>query len=410
MVATPTMTMEKPRRLLAPGSLLADRFEIREEIGSGGMGTVYRVWDKKIGEDVALKLLRPDVAADHKTIERFKNELKLARRITHKSVCRMHDIHEEAGTIFITMEYVPGENLKNLIRRSGPLFVGQTLNVAKQIAEGLVEAHRLGVIHRDLKPQNIMIDGQGSAKIMDFGIARQLSGSELTEAGMIIGTPDYMSPEQVAGETVDQRTDIYALGAIIYEMVSGRPPFEGASGLDVALKQKTEIPRPPRAVNTQVPEELNVLILKCLAKNKEDRFQSADELLVDLARVQEKISGKTPAEPEKKTGTLSAAERECIRSIAVLPFKDMSPQRDQDYFCEGLAEELINALTHIKGLKVAARTSSFSFKGKDSDIREIGRKLDVGAILEGSVQKSGNRIRITAQLICAEDGYHLYAR
>jgi len=407
--ASPTLTLGQPKEPLGRGSLLADRFEILEEIGSGGMGTVYRVLDKKINEDVALKLLRPEIAADKSIIERFKNELKIARRITHKNVCRMHDIHEEAGTIFITMEYVPGEDLKSLMRRAGRLSIDKALAVAKEVVEGLSEAHRLGIVHRDLKPQNIMIDRRGSAKIMDFGIARQLRGPELTAAGMMIGTPAYMSPEQVAGEAVDPRTDIYALGTVLYEMVIGRPPFEGDSGFSVALKHKTELPKPPRESNAQVPEELNRLILKCLAKKKDERYQGADELLAGLNRIEEGISGKTPIPAEKEAAKLTASERECIRSIAVLPFKDMSPQHDQDYFCEGLAEELINALTQVKGLKVAARTSSFSFKGKDDDIREIGRRLDVASVLEGSVRKAGNHLRVTAQLICVSDGYHLWS-
>jgi serine/threonine protein kinase/tetratricopeptide (TPR) repeat protein len=401
--------MEQPLKKLARGSLLADRFEVLEEIGRGGMGTVYRVLDKKINEEVALKILKPEVAEKERTIERFKNELKLARRITHKNVCRMHDIHEDAGTIFITMEYLAGEDLKNLIQRTGLLSVEKAVVVAKQVCKGLSEAHRLGVIHRDLKPQNIMIDSQGNAKIMDYGIARQLSGPEITAAGIIMGTPLYISPEQVEGASVDQRTDIYALGVILYEMVTGHPPFEGDNGLSVALKHKTEVPKSPRDSNAQLPEELDRLILKCLSKKQDQRYQSAEELFAELTRAGKGITGETPVTAEKRTVTMTRDEREFINSIAVLPFKDMSPQRDQDYFCEGLAEQLINALTQVKGLKVPARTSSFSFKGKDEDIREIGTRLNVGAILEGSVQKAGNRLRVTAQLICVSDGYHLWS-
>jgi len=404
-----TLTMEQPLRTLSRGSLIADRFEVLEEIGRGGMGTVYRVLDKKINEEVVLKLLKPEVAEKEMTIERFKNELKFARRITHKNVCRMHDIHEDAETIFITMEYVPGEDLKSLIQRTGLLSVEKAVTVAKQVGEGLSEAHRLGVIHRDLKPQNIMIDSQGSAKIMDFGIARQLSGPELTATGIMIGTPLYISPEQAEGATVDPRTDIYALGVILYEMVIGRPPFEGDNGLSVALKHKTEVPKSPRDANARIPEELDRLILKCLSKKKEQRYQSAEELLAELTRVGERITGETPVTAERRIETITRSERECINSIAVLPFKDMSPQRDQDYFCEGLAEELINALTQVKGLKVPARTSSFSFKGKEEHIREIGRQLNVGSVLEGSVQKAGDHLRVSAQLICVSDGYHLWS-
>jgi serine/threonine protein kinase len=394
---SPTMTLHTPSKELARGSVFAGRFEVIESLGRGGMGTVYRVMDKKISEEIALKLLKPEVAADINTIERFKNELKLARKITHKNVCRMYDLNEEEGTLYITMEYVSGEDLKSLVRRAGQLSVGKAISIAKQVCEGLAEAHRLAVVHRDLKPQNIMIDREGNVHIMDFGIARSLRAPEFTEAGMIIGTPDYMSPEQVAGEATDQRSDIYSLGVILYEMVTGRVPFEGDTSLSVALKHKTEIQTDPCEFNAQMPQALSRLILKCMEKAKELRFQNAEDLLAELANIEAEVA------PEKKI----KAER---KSIAVLPFKDLSPQRDQDYFCDGLAEELINALTQVKDLRVAARTSSFSFKGKDVDIREIGKKLNVGTMLEGSVQKAGNRLRITAQLINIAGGYHLWSQ
>jgi TolB-like protein/Tfp pilus assembly protein PilF len=302
------------------------------------------------------------------------------------------------------MEYVPGESLAAMIRREGRLSAAQAASLAIQIVEGLAQAHSLGVIHRDLKPHNIMIDPAGAVRIMDFGIARHLAGPELTAAGLMVGTPAYMSPEQAAGDSVDERTDIYSLGAILYEMVVGRPPFEGESGLAVALKHKTELPRRPRETNPGIPEAFDRLVLKCLAKKKEDRYQSAEELRTELVRFQEE---KAPATGEAPA--ISVGERGAVSSIAVLPFKDLSPQHDQDHLCEGLAEELINALAQVRGLKVAARTSAFSFKGKDVDIREIGRQLGVGFLLEGSVQKSGSRLRVTTQLIGVADGYHLWS-
>jgi TolB-like protein/tRNA A-37 threonylcarbamoyl transferase component Bud32/Tfp pilus assembly protein PilF len=422
-----TLTIETPKPTFMPGRILAGRFEVLEEIGTGGMGTVYRVFDRKVGEEMALKVLRPEVASTPAIVERFKNELKLARRISHKNVCRLYELHEEARIHFITMEFVRGEDLMTRIRRDGPLSARNALDLAGQIAEGLAEAHRLGVVHRDLKPQNIMIDDRGNVRIMDFGIAREAAGPDLTAAGMMVGTPHYMSPEQAAGEAVDPRTDIYALGAILFEMVTGGPPFDASTGLAVAMKHRTEPPPRPRDLNPGISEDLDRLILKCLAKKKEDRYQSARELLSELVRIVGDLSptapvvsafGRAPAAATpapaptatpRSTATVSAGEREVIRSIAVLPFKDMSPQRDQDYLCEGLAEELINALAQVKGLKVAARTSAFSFQGKDVDIREIGRQLNVGAILEGSVQKSGNQLRVTTQLICIADGYHLWS-
>ena len=407
------MTLQVPAEALARGTLFAGRFEILEKLGDGGMGTVYRVLDTKIQEEIALKLLRLGIVTDPTAVERFKNELKLARRIIHRNICRMYDLNEEAGLPYITMEYVPGEDLRSLLRRAGRLSIEKILSVARQVCDGLAEAHRLDVVHRDLKPANIMIDREGSVHIMDFGIARLQTGSELTEAGTLVGTPDYMSPEQAEGLPADRRSDIYSFGVILYEMVTGRVPFGGETPLGVALKHKTDIPAPPGELNSQSPSALNRLIIKCLEKQPERRQQNAAELLSELAEIEAEISGSKipPAEKKPFIGPIREAANsgELRQSIAVLPFKDMSPQRDQDYFCEGLAEEIINALAQVKGLRVAARTSSFSFKGKESDIREIGRLLSVASILEGSVQKAGNRLRVTVQLINIADGFHLWS-
>ena len=229
-----TETLKTPIKELATGTIFAGRYEVIEELGKGGMGKVYKVFDKKIKEKVALKLLKPEIASDEETIGRFSNELKFARKIAHRNVCRMHDLGEEQGTHYITMEYVSGEDLKSTILRVGQLSVGKTISTIKQVCEGLAEAHRLGVVHRDLKPQNIMIDKEGNAKIMDFGIARSLKAKGITDAGVMIGTPEYMSPEQVEGKEADQRADIYALGVILYEMLTGHVPFEGDTPFSVA--------------------------------------------------------------------------------------------------------------------------------------------------------------------------------
>ena len=222
-----TRTFETTADELARGTLFAGRYEIIEELGAGGMGRVYRAFDKKLDEEVALKFLRPEIGADKRIVDRFRNEIKIARKITHQNVCRMHDLGEEGKTLYITMEYVRGEDLKSLVHRTGRLTAGKAVLIARQVAEGMGQAHKLGVVHRDLKPGNVMIDKDGNAKIMDFGIARSLYGGGVTAEGAIIGTPEYMSPEQVEGKEVDQRSDIYSLGIILYEMVTGRRPFEG---------------------------------------------------------------------------------------------------------------------------------------------------------------------------------------
>jgi Tol biopolymer transport system component/tRNA A-37 threonylcarbamoyl transferase component Bud32 len=299
----PTQTIEAPREELTRGITLANRYEIIEELGKGGMGRVYRVEDTKLKQEIALKLIKPEIAADKKTIERFRNELKTARMIAHKNVCRMFDFGESEGAHFITMEYVRGEDIKSLIRKMEQLSAGQVIAIAKQVCDGLVEAHRLGVVHRDLKPQNVMIDTEGNTRIMDFGIARSLEAKGLTGAGVMIGTPEYMSPEQVEGKEVDQRSDIYALGVVLYEMVTGRVPFEGDTPFSIAVKQKSEIPRPPKEINDQIPEDLSRVILRCLEKEKEKRYQSAEELRSELENIEKGIPTPDRVVPKKKPVT-----------------------------------------------------------------------------------------------------------
>ena len=277
-----TLTLQTPVFRLKRGTVLARRFEIIEEVGRGGMGAVYKAYDPQIDEVVAIKVLRPEIASEPEVIERFRNEIKLARQVAHRHVCRMYDIGEDGLMVFISMEYVAGEDLKSFIRRSGHINEAKAVDIARQVAEGLAEAHRLGVVHRDLKPQNIMIDRQGNVKIMDFGIARSLQNSRRTGTGVIIGTPDYMSPEQADSREADQRADIYALGGILFEMVTGRVPFEGDTPLSVVLKHKSEAPASPDSLNVQVSPRLSRVILKCLEKDREKRYQSAEALLRDL--------------------------------------------------------------------------------------------------------------------------------
>jgi TolB-like protein/tRNA A-37 threonylcarbamoyl transferase component Bud32 len=440
-----TETLQTPRKELTTGSTFAGRYQIIEELGQGGMGKVYKAFDKEVNVRVALKLVKPEIAADKNTIERFRNELKVAREISHKNICRMYDLGRDAETYFITMEYVSGEDLRSFIRRARRLDTGTAISITKQICEGLSEAHRLGVVHRDLKPGNIMIDQEGNAKIMDFGIARSLKGKGITGAGVMIGTPEYMSPEQVEGKEADERSDLYALGVILYEMVTGRVPFEGDTPLSIAVKHKSEIPKDPRELNAQLPEDLSRLILRCLEKDKEKRFQSAAAVAAELENIERGIITAERTAPTGKAPTSGGKTRPFrlkrffvpllsalalvvvglfllrvlpgkraagpmgVPSVAVLPFEDLSPQKDQEYFCDGMTEELINRLSNIRGLKVPARTSVFMFKGKAGDIHEIGKRLNVRTVLEGSIRKIDNQLRVTAKLINVSDGFYLWS-
>ncbi len=281
-----TETMETPRKEFSTGATFASRYQIIEELGRGGMGKVFRVLDRKLNEEVALKLLKPDIANDEITLERFRNEVKLARKIIHKNVGRIYHLSDEEGKHFIIMEYVQGQDLRSLIRQAGQLTTPKALSIAKQVCEGLVEAHKLGVVHRDLKPSNVMIDKDGNARIMDFGIAHTIKTERITDPGMIVGTPEYMSPEQVEAIEIDQRSDIYSFGIILYEMLTGKVPFEGKTPISVAVKHLTTSPPQPIEINRGIPEEINRLIMKCMEKDKTKRFHNSKELLSEIIKIE----------------------------------------------------------------------------------------------------------------------------
>ena len=377
--------------------LFAGRYRIVRTLGRGGMGVVYQADDVRLKRFVALKFLAATVSAHTQARSRFLREAQSAAAIDDPHVCTVYEAGEDQGRAYIAMAFIDGPTLKDRIAQ-GPLAIDQAVAIARNVAAGLAAAHARGVVHRDVKPGNVMLAGPRLAKITDFGLARRESASQSTKTAGVAGTPAYMSPEQAQGLPTDQRTDIWSFGCVLYEMLTGRSPFATSSGqVDVFAIVHGPVPA-VAAFRPDVPASLAAVLERCLEPDLRRRYQNASNLLADL----EAVSGG-PAAPAAR------AARDDVPSIAVLPFADMSPDRTQEYFGEGMAEEIIHALARIEGVRVVARTSSFAVKGKGLDVREIGRVLNVGAVLEGSVRASGSRLRITAQLINVDDGFHVWS-
>ncbi len=386
-----------------------DHYLVGKLIGAGGMGEVYEAEDLRLGRRVALKVLPASVAGDAERLARFTKEARALAALNHPGIVTIYGVDECEGERFFTMELVEGRTLSESTPSEG-IAVPRLLEIAIQLADALAAAHEKGLVHRDLKPANVMLTAEGRVKILDFGLARALplpggeSGAltlDKTADGALLGTLPYMAPEQFAGRSADARSDLYSLGLVLYEMASGRHPFAARTAAALIAAVLHEKPAGLSSLNPAVPSELDRLVARCLEKDPTRRPASASEMRASL----EAIRGVAPS----GTATSSAPAVPKAPSVAVLPFADMSPARDQEYFCDGIAEEIINALAQLEGLRVTARTSSFAFKGKLEDVREIGRRLGVGTVLEGSVQKSGDRLRITVQLIEVDDGYHIWS-
>jgi len=377
-------------------AVLADRYTIDRELGRGGMAIVFLAQDQKHHRKVAIKVLKPELAAALGR-DRFLREIETAAGLNHPHILPLHDSGEADGFLYYVIPYVEGESLRDRLDRERQLPLDDALQIAREIAGALSYAHTHNILHRDIKPGNILLS-TGHALVTDFGIARAITatdGGQLTEVGTLVGTPAYMSPEQIdASQYIDGRADVYSLGCVLFEMLVGEPPFRGSS-LTAVIVNRLSSPVPsPRAFRQLVPEAVDAAVRKAMANLPADRFATAAEFAeaLDTSRASEPVPVAIPD-----------------RSIAVLPFKNQSSDPETEYFSDGIAEEIINALAQLPGLQVAGRTSSFAFKGKSADIAEVGAKLKVATVLDGSVRKAGNRVRITAQLVSVSDGYHLWS-
>ena len=389
------------------GTIVADQYKILSRIGSGGMGEVYKAEDVRLKRKVAIKFLATEKIGHGTARSRFVREARAASVLDHPNICTIHEISElESEELYIVMSYYEGQTLWDRMQEgSVPLL--EALEVTLGMLEGLAHAHERGVLHRDIKPANIMVTDAGKVKLLDFGLARQRGQDRITREGTIVGTPAYMAPEQVVGKIGDSRTDLWAVGVVLYEMVSGKLPFAEDNEMDTINLIARGVAAPLGGLPTSELMLVGPIVDKTMTRDPDDRYQSARAMADDVRRLRDQITGRIA--PSATGAQASSEETERPPSVAVLPFDDLSPERNQEYFCTGVAEELTTALGRLEGLRVASRLSAARLKEQGLDVRSLGNRLDVGTILEGSVRKAGQRIRISAQLTEAATGYQLWS-
>ena len=407
-----------------PSGFRLGPYEVDAPLGAGGMGEVYRARDTRLDRDVAIKVLPESIQADREALARFEREAKLVAALSHPNILAIHDVGREGNISYAVTELLEGETLRERMAVGG-LSLRKALEVGRQVARGLAAAHARGIIHRDLKPENVFVTADGHVKILDFGLARQEAPSAppgasaaatvaKTKPGTVLGTVGYMSPEQVRGEPADYRTDVFSFGCVLYELLFGHPPFRAETDVETMTAILREEP-PALLRKSSVPPDLVAVVSRCLETKREERFQSAS----DLAFVLRILAVEPGSEPARGSSAESRPRASAIAgraisdssraSIAVLPFRNLSPDKENEYFTDGITEEIINALTKVESLRVASRTSAFAFKGRDEDIRKIGEQLGVRTVLEGSVRRAGSRLRVAAELVNVADGYHLWS-
>ncbi len=391
-------------------------YRVEREIGRGGMGVVLLARDTRLDRLVALKTIPAEMARDPERLARFEREAKIVASLNHPNIVTIHSLEEAGGIRFVTMEYVEGASLAARVEPRG-IALAEALDLVIPITDALSAAHAKGVVHRDLKPANVIVTTTGSVKVLDFGLAKVLeaeregaedAASSLTKTGMVVGTVPYMAPEQLRGEEADPRTDLFTVGTLLYELLLGRRPFAGTTIAEVASAILRDEPTPPSAVRSDLPPELDGLVARCLAKDPAQRFPTAMALGEALASWRDSTMGTRSLAAGAVTARVSAPEA-IAPSVAVLPFANLSGNPDDAYFADGLSEELLSVLSRVKGLRVAARTSSFHFKDKTGDVDAIARRLRVATVLEGSVRTAGRRVRINARLVHGSDGYPLWS-